>query len=131
MPGVFACGNVLHVHDLVDYVSEEADLAGRAAAAFVAGNTASEGRVSVLRPEGGVRYTIPQKIGKCEDAVRVYFRVGRIMKNATITVSSGERVLFSKKKRKMAPGEMECIVLPADAVAQLGDEVIVCAKEDA
>ena len=128
LPGVFACGNVLHVHDLVDYVSEEAALAGSAAAAYVKGEeTLAES--CTLQPTGGIRYTVPQRISRNAGEVRVYFRVGRIMNNATITLRVGDRVLLQKKKRKMAPGEMECLVLPAEVVAALDDAAELCAEE--
>ncbi len=130
LPGVFACGNVLHVHDLVDYVSEEAELAGKAAAAYVAGEGAPAKEKTTLAVAGGVRYTVPQCINKGAGEVRVYFRVGRVMKNAIVTVKVGDEVLFQKKKRKMAPGEMECIVLPAETVARLGDTAVVSAEEE-
>ncbi|MBQ9779028.1 MAG: FAD-dependent oxidoreductase, partial [Clostridia bacterium] len=128
LPGVFACGNVLHVHDLVDYVSEEAALAGAAAAAYVKGEeTLAES--CTLQAMGGIRYTVPQRISRNAGEVRVYFRVGRIMNNATITLRVGDRVLLQKKKRKMAPGEMECLVLPAEVVAALDDAAELCAEE--
>ena len=130
LPGVFACGNVLHVHDLVDFVSEEAELAGRAAADFVAGAAKSTEAATYLRAQGAVRYTVPQWITKSAEDVRVYFRVGRVVQNAVVTVRVGDRVLFQKKKRKMAPGEMESILLPAATVAQLGDECFVCVEEE-
>jgi hypothetical protein len=128
LPGVFACGNVLHVHDLVDYVSEEAELAGRSAAAFVQGGVICE-ETTALRAEGGIRYTVPQRIQREAGEVRVYFRVGRIMKNALVTVRVGDQVIFTQKKRRMAPGEMECICLSADQVAQLQGEAVITAEE--
>ena len=75
------------------------------------------------------RYTVPQRISRNAGEVRVYFRVGRIMNNATITLRVGDRVLLQKKKRKMAPGEMECLVLPAEVVAALDDAAELCAEE--
>lgn len=131
LPGVFACGNVLHVHDLVDYVSEEADLAGRAAAAYVTEKARTSTNAVRLCATGGVRYTVPQKIDRsARDDVRVYFRVGRIMTNAVLTLRCGDEVILRKKKRKMAPGEMECLVIPASAVARLGNETVLSAEEE-
>ncbi len=127
--GVFACGNVLHVHDLVDFVSEEAELAGRSAAAYVAGELRRTAKSTVLSAEGGVRYIVPQRISENAGEVRVYFRVGRVMQNAVIRVRSGDKVLLEKKKRKMTPGEMECITLPADIVAALGERAEILAEE--
>ncbi|MEE0981242.1 MAG: FAD-dependent oxidoreductase [Acutalibacteraceae bacterium] len=107
--GVFSCGNVLHVHDLVDYVSDEAEIAGKAAAEYIKGNQGE----SVLIPittDGKIRYTVPQRITKAKD-VAVYFRVSNIYKNVTVTVSDGNNVIFSKKRVKVAPGEMESVTL--------------------
>ncbi len=113
--GVFACGNVLHVHDLVDYVSEEAHLAGVAAAKYVAGTV--ENKIDLpIHTDGRVRYTVPQRITRLDD-VTVYFRVNQIYKDATIQVKSGNEILLSKKKKKLAPGEMESIVLKKELLA--------------
>ena len=113
--GVFACGNVLHVHDLVDYVSEEAEIAGKSAAAYLAGVNTPKANVT-LRTDGKIRYTVPQRITQATD-VTVYFRVADIYRNVTIKVLDGERVVYQKKKARVAPGEMESITLKADAFA--------------
>ena len=86
--GVFACGNVLHVHDLVDYVSEEAAAAGAHAAAYIAGGGAAAGRTLPVRCENGVRYTVPTTIrpGCAGDTVTLRFRVGNVYKNKKIAV---------------------------------------------
>ena len=110
--GIFACGNVLHVHDLVDYVSEEAEIAGKSAAAYVKGEAAE--RVDVrLTVDGKVRYTVPQRITQKKD-VTVYFRVADVYRNVTLRVMDGERVVLTRKKVKMAPGEMESVTLRAE-----------------
>ena len=107
--GVFSCGNVLHVHDLVDYVSEEAEIAGKAAVEYING-TKDESVLIPIKTDGKIRYTVPQRITKKKD-VAVYFRVSNIYKNVMIKVSDGEKTLLSKKKIKVAPGEMESITL--------------------
>ncbi len=107
--GVFACGNVLHVHDLVDFVSEEAEIAGKSAAAYLAGISVKSIDIPI-KTDGRVRYTVPQRITKQTD-VRIYFRVADIYRNATLTLKDGERVLCRRKKARMAPGEMESIQL--------------------
>ena len=107
--GVFACGNVLHVHDLVDYVSEEAEIAGKSAAAYIAGATAEKVDVA-LHTDGKIRYTVPQRITLKKD-VSVFFRVADVYRNVTVKVKNGEKVVFSRKKVKVAPGEMESITL--------------------
>ena len=110
IPGVFSCGNVLHVHDLVDFVSDEAEIAGRAAAHFIGGNL--ERSVSIpIETDGKIRYTVPQIITRKNDDVDVYFRVSDVYKNVKISVRDGEKLLLSRKKQKVAPGEMEKLTL--------------------
>ncbi|MBO5060427.1 MAG: FAD-dependent oxidoreductase [Clostridia bacterium] len=109
IPGIFACGNVLHVHDLVDFVSEEAEIAGKSAALYI--QNGKENTCSIaLETDGKIRYTVPQRITENKD-VKVYFRVADVFKNVKINVYSGENVVFSKRKQKVAPGEMESILL--------------------
>ncbi len=107
--GIFACGNVLHVHDLVDFVSQEAEIAGKAAAEYIIGIQAEDIAINI-KTDGKIRYTVPQKITKKKD-VTVYFRVADIYKNAKITVSDGATTLLSKKRPRVAPGEMESVTL--------------------
>lgn len=129
IPGVFACGNVLHVHDLVDYVSEEAELAGRSAVAYLNGEQTSDDLIT-LTPGGAVRYTVPQRIDrKGGRDVRLYFRVGRVMKKATVTVRANGEILFQKKRPHMAPGEMENILLDASLIEKMHGTVTVEAEE--
>ena len=111
--GVFACGNVLHVHDLVDYVSEEAAAAGRNAAAYIKGARRSKSSVTVLKGEGGVRYTVPQRLDaeSMNDKITVRFRVGDVLRNKNLVVYYDDREVRRIKKRVMAPGEMEELVL--------------------
>ena len=113
--GIFACGNVLHVHDLVDFVSEEAEVAGKSAAAYILGKNEKEIRIP-LSTDGKVRYTVPQVI-TAEKDVTAYFRVADVYRNVTLKVLDGERVVAQKKKSRMAPGEMESITLKASAFA--------------
>ena len=128
IPGVYACGNVLHVHDLVDYVSEEAAIAGCAAAEFIKGNT-SGGRSIKLVTDGKVRYTVPQKISADED-VTVYFRVSDVYRDIRITVRDGENLIINKKKQKVAPGEMETVTLTADMIKNLSGDTLSFAIEE-
>lgn len=117
VPGIFACGNVLHVHDLVDYVSEEAAQAGRAAAKYVQGGSKEtaeplSGGIK-LEAKGGVRYTVPSIIHpeNMPDTLTVRFRVGGIYKNSFISVYFGDQCVQHRKKTVMAPGEMEQVLL--------------------
>lgn len=113
--GVFACGNVLHVHDLVDFVSEEAAAAGKNAAMYVQeGESASEqGRKIKLRPLEGVRYTVPETINpmRMDEKLTVRFRVGNVYQNCYISVYFDEERVLHRKRQIVAPGEMEEIKL--------------------
>lgn len=110
--GVFACGNVLHVHDLVDFVSNEAEIAGESAAEYI--KSTDNARIAVpISTDGKIRYTVPQRITKAKDVV-VYFRVANVFRNVKINVYSGEKLLLTKKKAKVSPGEMESILLKKD-----------------
>ena len=114
IPGVFAAGNVLHVHDLVDYVSEEAADAGRNAAAFVSAAKGSTEEHSVpVTFAGGIRYTVPAKVDpeRMKDLMTVRFRVGAVMKDRVVKVYADGQEIFKKKRRIMAPGEMEEVLL--------------------
>lgn len=113
--GVFACGNVLHVHDLVDFVSEEAAAAGKNAAMYVQeGESASEqGRKIKLRPLEGARYTVPETINpmRMDEKLTVRFRVGNVYRNCYISVYFDEKRVLYRKRQIVAPGEMEEIKL--------------------
>ena len=122
MEGVFACGNVLHVHDLVDYVSAEAEIAGRAAADYIEGKNGGRADITVVT-DGRVRYTVPQSIRANADA-EIYFRVSDVYRNVTLTVKDGDEILYSAKKIKMAPGEMESVKLKSALLAGRGGHTI-------
>ncbi len=112
--GVFACGNVLHVHDLVDFVSEEAAAAGKNAAIYVKGErTEAAGQVIKMNPIQGVRYTVPSTIrpDQMEDKLIVRFRVGGVYKNCYIAVYFDDELVMRRKRPVVAPGEMEEVKL--------------------
>ena len=111
--GIFACGNVLHVHDLVDYVSQEARNAGYNAAKYIQSGSNHIARKIEILPVGGVRYTVPKYIRPdlMEDKVTVRFRVGQVFKNAAIATYFGDELISKKKRPVMAPGEMEEVVI--------------------
>lgn len=111
--GVFACGNVLHVHDLVDYVSQEAMLAGKNAAAFIKDGKHDDAKKVEIIPEGGVRYTVPSYIRptEMEDNLTVRFRVGEVYRNCCIVTYADDIEIGRKKRPVMAPGEMEQVIL--------------------
>ena len=134
VPGVFACGNVLHVHDLVDYVSEEAALAGMSAARWAREGAVADDHIVALRADGGVRYTVPQRIDleRMAERVTVRFRVADVFRDRYVSIYlDGERILH-KKKRIMAPGEMEQVVLEKSAlVGRTGlHEIRICTEAE-
>ena len=115
VPGIFACGNVVHVHDLVDYVSAESERAGAAAAAYVqAARPAAGGAVLEVKNGAGVSYTVPQHVRAGAQKAEVFFRVNRVLGTSRIVVQDGAGTRIAQYRREhMAPGEMEHIVLPA------------------
>ncbi len=136
VPGVFACGNVLHVHDLVDYVSEEAARAGQQAAAFLkqcrAASDADSSEPSVsLIPAGGVRYTVPQlvRLSHVDDTLLVRFRVSQVYRDATLSVFADDVCIFSRKKKKLAPGEMEQLLLKKSLIPANTRTLTICAGQ--
>lgn len=130
LPGVFACGNAVHVHDLVDFVTEEGQIAGRGAAEFVLNGRKDDDSDDVVELVNGndVGYTVPQKIRKnsFEGKVGVYFRVRSVHKEAAlITVKSGDREIYSVKRMHLAPGEMERIDLTPAMLSDVSGQLTV------
>ncbi len=136
--GVFACGNVLHVHDLVDFVSEEAALAGENAAHYVQKQKgeqaveAAESHEVPLLAENGVRYTVPQTldVANMKDMVVVRFRVSDVFKNRSIAVYYDDQLISKRKKKVLAPGEMEQVMLKKDSFAKYPDlkKITICTE---
>ncbi|MBO4882928.1 MAG: FAD-dependent oxidoreductase [Lachnospiraceae bacterium] len=123
IPGVYACGNVLHVHDLVDYVSGEASAAGKNAADFILGKNAAEndGTVINIKTENGVRYSVPSVVRPAlmPDTLTVRFRVGNEYRDKNLSVYLDGKQLMKLPKRIMAPGEMEQIILVKSKVDEI------------
>lgn len=120
--GIFACGNVLHVHDLVDYVSKEAKLAGENAAKYVLGDTV-EGKTDIeIKTGKGIRYTVPSSlcIERMDDLQTIRFRVGNVYKNCHILVKADGLELIKLKKQIVAPGEMEQVILKKQLLIDKG-----------
>ena len=126
--GVFACGNVLHVHDLVDYVTMESQLAGQGAAEYILNG--EKETVYVNSTTGnGVRYLVPQRVNiRNGGDVKLYFRVGKIFKNAKVVLECDGEVISSKKKVKLAPGEMEDVTIPADVLAKMNENSTIVVR---
>ena len=130
-PGVFACGNALQVHDLVDFVSDEAEIAGKSAAEYVLNGERQKDAVETANGDK-ITYVLPQKIDKNRDeAVRLFFRVNGEYKNCSVVVKDGETEIMRLKKRVVAPGEMEKLVLPNAKIKELKDKVIVSLEVEA
>ena len=132
--GVFACGNVLHVHDLVDYVSEEASKAGENAAKYIQGAFKQDAAAVPVEVSGGVRYTVPQKIAPdaMADRLTVRFRVADVYRNKAVAVYFNDECISRQKKRVLAPGEMEQVVLTKEQLMNTGNLTkITVALEDA
>lgn len=118
--GVFACGNVLQVHDLVDYVTKESQTAGEGAARYILNQ--KDYNTAYVRTKGinGVRYVVPQKVNlNAGRDVKLYFRVGDVYRNATIRVTCDGQALYTRKKSKLTPGEMENVTIRSDVLSSL------------
>ncbi|MBQ3913664.1 MAG: FAD-dependent oxidoreductase [Lachnospiraceae bacterium] len=113
VPGIFACGNVLHVHDLVDYVSEEAGNAGAHAAMYCLNGDSAAGGIINVTTSNGVRYTVPSIIrpDMMGDELTIRFRVGNVYKNCYVDVFLGDERIIHRKRQVVAPGEMENVVI--------------------
>lgn len=126
LEGVFACGNVVHVHDLVDYVTQESARAGNSAADYIK-NGEKQGEIIYVRNGNCVTYTVPQKIRKNDNDknCEIFFRVNKVMNNSIISVTSnGEKIAFFKREH-MAPGEMEHIVIPQILLKKAQNEMLI------
>ena len=128
LEGVFACGNVLQVHDLVDYVSDEAEIAGRGAAEYVL-NAGLASDTLAVKAEGNVRYVLPQRINSRENEVALFMRVRTPLGKVRFSVKSGDELLASALRLKAAPGEMEKITVKADKLKLAKHELSVCVEE--
>lgn len=135
IPGVFACGNVVHVHDLVDFVTAESRRAGAAAARYCKNPETAADSETVIAIENGdnVGYTVPQHVraDRIEKFVEVFFRVKRVYHDSVIEVTSGGQVLSSFKREHMAPGEMEHIVVPKQFLGKAADGKITISVREA
>lgn len=128
--GVFACGNVVHVHDLVDFVTAESRLAGRCAARYIKEKFKIDGENTIKTVAGnGIRYVVPHLINKelVQDENKLYFRVVDVKRKVNIVIKSKDKIIYSKKKAKVAPGEMESVQLTTKILSEMvdGEDLIV------
>ncbi len=128
--GIFACGNVVHVHDLVDFVTMESENAGKCAAEYIKGKKTVSDTASVI-PQNGVRYVVPNTVHKNVDRknVELMFRVSKVYKNARISVYDGDELIRSFKRNVLAPGEMEKIKLDQSSIDAAGSNIRICIEE--
>lgn len=125
--GIFACGNVVHVHDLVDFVSAEARKAGKSAARYIK-NEVKDGEYKEIKNGFGITYTVPQKfrIENIENNLEIFMRVNNIYKNMRLQIKDGDNILVNIKKAHLAPGEMEKVIVPNKILQNIsGKEIVV------
>jgi len=126
--GIFACGNALHVHDLVDYVSEEAEIAGKSAVEYI--NNVEIRDINIdIKTDGKISYTVPQKITSIKET-DIYFRVSGVYKNIKINLKDSESCIISRIKQKVVPAEMETIRLTVDDIRKIKGKTITLELED-
>ncbi|WP_350445958.1 NAD(P)/FAD-dependent oxidoreductase [Anaeromonas gelatinilytica] len=118
IPGIFACGNVVHVHDLVDYVTEESRRAGKFAAKYAKGLIDDSGNIIKTEADSGIRYIVPQKlrIKNIDKSLRLFMRVSDIYKNAKLIVRANEEIIVDKKERQLNPAEMIMIDIDVEKI---------------
>lgn len=131
IPGVFACGNVLHVHDLVDYVSEESTRAGKSAARYVKNGKQADDNGIVIKTGNGIRYTVPStvRINELEDDLIIRFRSTGVFKDSYIEVKIDGQQKSRRRKQIITPGEMEQVILKREDLDQNNREITVAITE--
>ena len=129
--GVFSCGNVLHVHDLVDFVSEESARAGENAAKYILSGADRSGKSVEVKAANGVRYTVPSRINLANATAlnHIRFRVTGVFKNVAIVVKSGETELLRKKSQILVPSEMVDLIIKKEKLEGLTEDIIVSIEE--
>ena len=128
--GIFACGNVVHVHDLVDFVSEEAKRAGKAVAKYL-NNSLEKKTYTNIKNGNGINYTVPQKISvnDIDDKLTIFMRVNNVYKDMIIKVVSGDNIIQSLKRKHLAPAEMERVVIKKELLKDLNEDIIISLEE--
>ncbi|MEG1867343.1 MAG: FAD-dependent oxidoreductase [Clostridiales bacterium] len=129
VPGIFSCGNVLHVHDVVDFVSEEAEIAGASAANYLLGKRRT-GKVFAMNPGVGVRYIVPQAVDITQGDTKVFLRSDNVYRDVYVVVSANGSEIARQKKRIVTPGEMEIINLDSQDLTSIdGNTITIEVKE--
>lgn len=128
--GIFACGNVVHVHDLVDYVTEEAKRAGERAADYIKGKKVNGKILNIINGKN-INYTVPQRFSLegIEDKLIIFLRVNNVYKDKMLVVKSKDKIIASFKKKHLAPSEMEKVMLPKKLLENVDEDLIISLEE--
>ena len=127
--GIFACGNVVHVHDLVDFVTKESKIAGKNAALYSL-NKLNINETVKTSPGEGIGYIVPQNIDtKYNDDINLFMRVKNVCKNKKIVVKDGDKIILEKKRKHMIPSEMESININKELLKQITGNISVSVEE--
>ena len=127
--GIFACGNVVHVHDLVDFVTKESKIAGKNAALYSL-NKLNINETVKTSPGEGIGYIVPQNIDtKYNDDINLFMRVKNVCKNKKIVVRDGDKIILEKKRKHMIPSEMESININKELLKQITGNISVSVEE--
>ncbi|WP_066894958.1 NAD(P)/FAD-dependent oxidoreductase [Clostridium nigeriense] len=128
--GIFACGNVVHVHDLVDFVTEEAKHTGRSVARYL-NNKLEKSKYIEIKNGKGITYTVPQRISinDIEDNLTIFMRVDNVYKNRCIKVKSLDNVIQSLNKKHLAPAEMERVIIKKEILKDLNDDITISIED--
>lgn len=131
MPGIFAAGNVVHVHDLVDFVSDEAEIAGKYAALTALGKNAASDRDLAVTPGAGVNTCVPQhlRLSSESEAVRLFMRAAQPKRKVKLSIMSGGQEVMKKILPVVKPSEMISVEIPAEKTAALSDDITVSIEE--
>ena len=128
--GVFACGNCLHVHDVVDFVTDEGRLAGHGAALYINDKFKDENVIKV-NPGNNVSYVVPQTVNMdVDENVTFKFRVRKPLINQRLTIKSGENLLFKQVKPVLIPSEMVMISVPLEKLKEAKEEITLSLEDN-
>lgn len=132
IPGVFACGNVVHVHDLVDFVTQESRAAGLGASRYIKGELDNSREVISTKGIKGIRYVVPQRVNpvNVKGSVNLFMRVDNVYNNVYLKVSTGDRVIFKIRKNVVTPGEMENIRIDKNVLSEIGSGELIFQLEE-
>ena len=130
IPGIFTAGNCLHVHDVVDFVSQEARLAGRSAALYLRNEIDNNEKKIAIKPGQNISYVLPQFVlENSVDDITFKFRVRKPLKDQVVMIRSGETVLGKVVKPALIPSEMVMVSLSKDKLQEMKDEIVISVED--